>query len=888
MTLRTIPLNLALTILLLPLAVGAFGSGWDNEYDGQPWVKNASRPYDISRGMEGRHISLWASHGRYYKHATHKWEWQRPALFGTREDLFTQTIVSTYLIPMLENAGAVVFTPRERDMQAHEVIVDNDAPTSLVSYSETMGRNPWTTSHNPGFAPRKGPFYDGENPFEQGTTRVAQSVKSHQRQSTAVYQPLFPQTGDYAVYVSYPQMQQGVPDARYTVWHQGQPTEIHVNQQMGGGTWVYVGTFRFDAGTSQANRVVVSNYSHHDGYVGTDAVRFGGGMGNIARGDGDGGVPQEAGGATTSHLPRYLEGSRYWAQWAGMPYDIYSSKGGVDDYADDINARSLMTNYLGGGSTYMPGDIGLRVPIEMCVAIHSDAGYHPDGKTTYGPISICTTPQGLGKKSQYSVDSHYAGGPSRSDSYRLAEDLLACEEREMQKWCKDWIARGVKDKNYSETRLPAVPSVILETMSHQSFPDMRFGQDPNFRFHLARSIYKTLLRHSATMHHQKEIVVQPLAPHSFAAVLNKKGDEAMLTWMPTTDPLEPTAMPRGYVLYTAVGNGGFDNGHYIPNGHTFHKALIAEGQLYRFRLTAVNDGGESFPTTTLAVCHRSGAKQTVMVVDGFNRLSSPAVIDDSLSQGFDLDTDAGVTLGPTLGWAGRQTHFERTAIGRVDTAGLGATDASLAGQLVAGNDQRHLVEHAEAIREAMACNIVSAEAEAVANGSVSLENISAIDLVLGLQQDDGHSLLYYKTFSPELQQQLRQFTRLNGAVLASGAYLGSDMQSEDDRQFLSDVLHCRFATTNRSDDEGIKGLGLNTSIYRKINGHHYFAQRCDVLEAASARAFPIMTYPNGNSAAVAYSHKGQNTVAVGFPLECVKDERQRKSIIGTLVKYILK
>ena len=30
------------------------------------------------------------------------------------------------LVPMLENAGAGVFLPRERDWQVHEVIVDND------------------------------------------------------------------------------------------------------------------------------------------------------------------------------------------------------------------------------------------------------------------------------------------------------------------------------------------------------------------------------------------------------------------------------------------------------------------------------------------------------------------------------------------------------------------------------------------------------------------------------------------------------------------------------------------------------------------------------------------------------------------------------------------
>jgi hypothetical protein len=48
------------------------------------------------------------------------------------------------------------------------------------------------------------------------------------------------------------------------------------------------------------------------------------------------------------------------------------------------------------------------------------------------------------------------------------------------------VARSFYDRNYSETRLPVVPSAILETMSHQNFGDMRYGQDPNFRFTLSR------------------------------------------------------------------------------------------------------------------------------------------------------------------------------------------------------------------------------------------------------------------------------------------------------------------------------------------------------------------------------------------------------------------
>ena len=77
---------------------------WGNiEYKGEPWVKNVSRPHKITQGLYNRHISLWASHGRFYDQKQGRWRWQRPNLFGTTEDLFTQTFVVPYMIPMLEN-----------------------------------------------------------------------------------------------------------------------------------------------------------------------------------------------------------------------------------------------------------------------------------------------------------------------------------------------------------------------------------------------------------------------------------------------------------------------------------------------------------------------------------------------------------------------------------------------------------------------------------------------------------------------------------------------------------------------------------------------------------------------------------------------------------------
>lgn len=92
-----------------------------------------------------------------------------------------------------------------------------------------------------------------------------------------------PRNRSYAVYVSYQTLPNSVSDAKYLVFHKGGVTEFKVNQRIGGGTWVYLGTFEFDKGSNDYGMVVLSNESSENGVICADAVRFGGGMGNISR-----------------------------------------------------------------------------------------------------------------------------------------------------------------------------------------------------------------------------------------------------------------------------------------------------------------------------------------------------------------------------------------------------------------------------------------------------------------------------------------------------------------------------------------------------------------------------------------------------------------------------
>ena len=837
----------------------------DIDYQGRPWVSNASLPYKVTNGLQNRHLSLWASHGRYFHIKDSVWKWQRPSLFGTREDLFTQTIVVPYLIPMLEKAGAIVFTPRERDWQRHEVIVDNDMPhTRWSSYQETIGSHAWSQTDSVGFAYHQGNYLDGENPFLAGTARQTETVDHRRNQSLASYIPTIPETGRYAVYVSYQTVEGSIDDAHYTVWHQGVPTEFRVNQQMGGSTWVYLGTFDFDEGSSAQNCVVLSNQSRSRGIVTTDAVRFGGGMGNIRRG------------YTTSGLPRCLEGARYYAQWAGMPYEVYSSKNGEDDYGDDINVRSHMTNLLAGGSCYMPDTTGRHVPIELSLAVHSDAGYTRDGSHT-GTLAICTT---------YLNDSILGTGMSRLASRDLADELLVSVSNDIKRKYANWQMRELFDRNYSETRCPEVPSAILETMSHQNFADMRYGQDPNFRFDLARSIYKALLRYISRMH-QTTYTVSPLTPNKVRVELTGKG-EVKLSWAAVKDPLEPSAVPTGYIVYTAIGKGGFDNGQYIQGTQTSCTIDVTPGELYSFRVTAVNAGGESFPSEVVSACDVPEAQKTVLIVNGFHRLSSPFVRDNAAEQGFDLEEDPGVTYGRTAGWLGYQTCFNKATMGRESKDGLGYTNDTLQGQFIAGNDFDYIRTHAEAIAATQRYSIASCSAEALETNEVYPTQYNMLDLILGLERNDGYSLRHYQTFSPMLKEHLRLFASHGGALLVSGSYVGSDMQMPADRRFLEDVLKCYGEGVNRDSlqRDTISGLGTTFEFYRHLNETHYAATHPDILQPV-APAYSAMIYTDGYSACVAYDGSDYKAMTLGFPFECIKSEQKRQMLMRGILRFLL-
>ena len=834
------------------------------DYKDKAWVKNISRPNEISRGLQDRHIAIWQSHGNYFKNDKNEWGWQRPRLFCTTEDLFTQSFVLPYVIPMLENAGAIVYTPRERDTQKNEIIVDNDTPNASLYLEVGSKKAHWATAPIKGFAQKKAIYRDGENPFTDGTCRFipTERKKKNKDQAFAEWVPTLPAKGEYAVYVSYRTLPNSVNDARYLVFHNGGVTEFKVNQKIGGGTWVYLGTFEFDKGNNDYGMVVLSNESSEHGVVCADAVRFGGGMGNIERG------------GKTSGLPRYLEGARYSAQWAGMPYEVYAGRKGENDYADDINTRSNTINYLSGGSVYNPQQPGLGIPLEMTMALHSDAGCSKTDELI-GSLGIYITDFNNGKLNT---------GIDRYASRDLADILLTQIQKDIySSYNLSWTRRSMWNRNYSETRLPATPSTIIELLSHQNFADMQLGHDPNFKFTVGRAIYKGILQFVAGQH-DKEYVVQPLPVSNFTIRFGKKKNTLELSWKGENDPQEPTAQPREYIVYTRIGYGGFDNGTLVSK--TSHTVKIEPGLVYSFKVTAVNRGGESFPSEILSAYKAKRERERVLIINGFDRVSGPAVINTFDKAGFDLEQDPGVPYLSNISFSGAQIGFDRAQAGKEGEGSLGYSGSELEGMKIAGNTFDYPFIHGKAIQAAGKYSFVSCSDEAVENGTVTLEDYPVVDYILGMEKEDPVHKVYYKTFSSAMQRIITSYCQSGGNLFVSGAYVGSDMSgTQGNREFTEKILKYGYQSsmTDKSSNH-INGLGRTITIPRAPNETSYAVPAPDCIVPVDT-AFPVFTYVPGNqSAGIAY--KGNyRTFVLGFPFESIQSEADRATIMAGILGF---
>ena len=524
--------------------------------------------------LSGKSIFLSQSHGWLYYTTLGTWSTQRGITNGIVEDFINAEAIDQYLIQYLWNAGAQVFTARERDLDARMVIVDNDGGNGTSDYLEAGSG--WITSTASGFGNGNAPYASGVDPFSLGTARVLATTASETGRVTFV--PDVPADGYYWIQISYPGSSNRAPDAHVIVNHDGGTTHFRLNQQLDGHTWRPLGMFYLRAGKDAARgSVAIANDSTSSAtYIAADAVRIGGGMGDVV----DGG--------TVSGHPRWEEGARAHTQYLG-----FNTAGN-----GDVTTRPLWAEW-------------------ECEA-GEDCLYFSWHTNAPNP--------GTGTSS-YIYDGGATAGSSQLQS--IVHDEIVKDVR--SGWDPGWRDRGKLQANFGELRpLTSMPGMLLELAFHDTPYDATQLKQPEFRQLAARAIYQGMARY-----YDGNAVLLPEPPEELV-VRNLGAGTVRVEWQPAPpDGLDLGGDPAtGYRVYVSLDGHGWQDA--VATSATTHTlSNLTVGQVYYVRVSATNAGGESFPTETLAVRASQGLAP-MLIVSGFDRIDGSALISQTDTIGTNL------------------------------------------------------------------------------------------------------------------------------------------------------------------------------------------------------------------------------------------------------------
>jgi hypothetical protein len=827
------------------------------------------KPYTITNGLINSNIALWASHGWYYESALDRWEWQRARLFTTVEDLHPTAYVLPFLMPMLRNAGAFVISPREEDIQSNELIIDND--------DENFKR----VVHCPGFL-KKSEKHTGfawipvikesDNPFRKGTFLWGTAKKK----DSVCWTPHIPDNGEYMVYISFAKVD-GASVTKYRVYDTGGFQDYLVDQSMGAGTWIPLGKHTFRKGINpKAGKLVL--FAEQGQTVSLDAVKFGGGMGNVSRN------------GRQSGKPRYMEGPRYFLQYAGFPDSLVWRAGAENrDYIDNFRCQGDWVNYLSANHSGMQNEPrpGLGIPVDLSFSFHTDAGILPNDSTV-GTLAIYSTTKDSG---------YFANGQSRMVSRDLSDIIQTqlVDDIRANHFAK-WSRRGLWNANYSEAFKPDVPAMLLELFSHQNPTEVKFGLDPHFRFTVSRAIYKGMLKFIA-FQHGYDYVVQPL-PVNHLKIEKIDENKARLTWEPVADPLEPTANAIHYMVYTRIGDAGFDKGTLVKTNEIVIDQ-IKKNTLYSFKVSALNNGGESFPSEILSLGFSEENKGLVLIVNGFDRVSGPEFVISEKVTGVMRDLDNGVPYLYDFQTTGNQYDFDpKSPWLDDDSPGMGASYADIEGLVFLGNTFDFPSVHGNSILN-NGYSFISASDEAFIKPGSNHSGFDMIDYIMGEEktksEDKGKPNPRFQIYTDDFIASIENLVKAKIPVFISGSYIGTEIGKDTSLiKQIGELLGYKHRTNHAVRNglfylaDGPENQQKPYSFETSHNKNIYPAEAPDAIEPYNNKCNVYIRYSENNTSAGVHKSEGNRVIALGFPFECITGKENRDAFMKKILENLIR
>ncbi len=528
-----------------------------------------------------------------------------------------------------------------------------------------------------------------------------------------------------------------------------------------------------------------------------------------------------------SGMPQWVEGARYWLmnQKADSAlWDLYEG----NEYKDDMKCRAMWVN-------------AQETPIDLCLAFHTDGNDSGNDSTVIGTLVIYTAKDDDG----YTT---LRDGRDREKTNRNFADWIQTQVTEdLRHIAPEWTRRQLKEANYCETRVPVVPSIILELLSHKNMADMRYGLNPAFRFAAARAVYKGILRYL----NGASAVVQPLPVKELA--INTDG---LLRWQPTVDTIEASAEPSYYMVYVQANDGEWDVQQ--VEKATQCQLELKRGVQYNYYVVAGNDGGLSLPSPMISAYLAEEESPQVLIVDGFNEVYGPEWFADSTFAGIVPGTYA-CEDGFTCAYIGRQWNYDRASLWiDDDNCGWGACYRDHAGQLTLGNTHDYSVLHGHMLRR-MKISYVSCTAGMLPdmrNEDAPEFDFSLIDFICGRNK---------QPLSEMAQSMLEIYLNDAGKLL-----LSTDHFSAIEPDFAKQFLHATYYAAQATHSGRIRTPRHRIfTIALEPNTEQLFTCTPEALKPAGEGSVKMATYEDMRCTAGVGT--GHQILVYGFPLETCTD-----------------
>ena len=336
-----------------------------------------------------------------------------------------------------------------------------------------------------------------------------------------------------------------------------------------------------------------------------------------------------------------------------------------------------------------------------------------------------------------------------------------------------------------------------------------------------------------------------------------------------------------------------------------YEVKIADNALHSYRIVAINDGGVSFPSETLALGEAATSKGDVMVVNGFTRVSAPDwfVASEEIA-GFCSKRDHGVPYINDISFIGDQFEFRRSLPWvDDDSAGFGASHTNMESKVVAGNTFDFAAVHGRAVLEA-GYSFVSSSVAAVENRDVDLSKYFAVDLILGKQKEiqigRGEKPNRFRTFPKSLQTALKTYCQNGGNVMVTGSYVATDLWDNEnaddaDRNFAREVLGYQWRVGQAAVEGGVRTVPSAFGDFAEqtirfeqtLNDKLYAVESPDALIAADPNTGSVaMRYTENNiPAAVVAQFATHRTFVAGFPFETINSAGERNALMKDVLNF---